>query len=306
MTGPQDLDEWSLAGLTRKQGLARWSGVFAGQPPAFRMSMSTGWGWVTWEPTDSDTAHVARLAGRTPTPVLTEIAVHDPDSRSRKLASPPASDPITSSAWSALSGLIAGGAAGMWWWGPQLPTLVLAVAGACGTLGTSILWRRWSASRRPPVRVLTERESAAPNVLAGAKIVTWVTDQMRIHESANVDDRRRTAGVPDQRPPEFAEAVYQLHRALWALATDGGDNAQATLAEMTNYARLVGQLLEARERVRRASTVRVARPAPAARAENLAAERLRDAARRLNDAIQGQRHAADVVGDINRRFDEAG
>ncbi|HEY5148888.1 MAG TPA: hypothetical protein VIJ23_03525 [Mycobacterium sp.] len=153
---------------------------------------------------------------------------------------------------------------------------------------------------------MTERESAAPNVLAGAKIVTWVTDQMRIHESANVDDRRRTAGVPDQRPPEFAEAVYQLHRALWALATDGGDNAQATLAEMTNYARLVGQLLEARERVRRASTVRVARPAPAARAENLAAERLRDAARRLNDAIQGQRHAADVVGDINRRFDEAG
>ena len=67
----------------------------------------------------------------------------------------------------------------------------------------------------------------------------------------------------DQRPPEFAEAVYQLHRALWALATDEGDNAQATLAEMTRYARLVRQLLEARERVRRASTVRVARPAPA-------------------------------------------
>jgi len=129
---------------------------------------------------------------------------------------------------------------------------------------------------------------------------------MRIHESANVADQRRTAGVPDQRPPEFAEAVYQLHRALWALATDEVDNAQTTLAEMTNYARLVGQLLEASELVRRASTVRVARPAPAADAKDPAAERLRDAGRRLEDAIQGQRHAADVIGDINRRFDEAG
>ena len=26
----------------------------------------------------------------------------------------------------------------------------------------------------------------------------------------------------------------------------------------------------------------------------------------LDDVIQGQRHAADVIGDINRRFDEAG
>ena len=170
VTQPQDLDEWSLAGLTREQGLARWSGVFAGRPPASRMSMSTGWGWVTWEPTDPDAAQLARLAGRTPKPVLTEIAVRDPDSRTRKLSPPPASDPVTTSAWSALSGLIGGGVAGMWWWGLQLPTLVLAVAGAGGTLGTSILWRRWSASRRPPVKVLTERDSAAPNVLAGAKI----------------------------------------------------------------------------------------------------------------------------------------
>ena len=75
---------------------------------------------------------------------------------------------------------------------------------------------------------------------------------------------------------------------------------------MTNYARLVLQLLEARDRVRRASTVRIARPAPAPRAKDPAAERLRDAGRRLDDVIQGQRHAADVIGDINRRFDEAG
>jgi hypothetical protein len=133
-----------------------------------------------------------------------------------------------------------------------------------------------------------------------------VTDQLRIHESVNAQDPRQTNGTAHQRPPHYTEAVYQLHRALSALATDEGDNAQATLAEMTSYARLVRQLLEARERVRRASTVRVARPAPAPGAEDPAAERLRDAARRHEDAIQGQRHAADVIGDINRRFDEAG
>ena len=221
MTEPQDLDEWSLAGLTREQGLARWQRVFAGKPPASRMSVSTGWGWLTWEPTDSDAAHLARLAGRTPQPVLTEIAVRDPDSRTRRLSHHRRLDPVTSSAWSALSGLIGGGAAGMWWWGLQLPTLVLAVAGAGGTLGTSILWRRWSASRRPPVKVLTERDSAAASVLAGAKIVTWVTDHLRIHESVNAEDQAVRAGIPGQRPPEFAEAVDQLHRALWALATDG-------------------------------------------------------------------------------------
>ena len=187
-----------------------------------------------------------------------------------------------------------------------MPTLVLAVAGAGGALGTSILWWRWSASRRPRVKVLTGCDSAAPDVLAGAKILTWVIDLMRVHESANVEDKRRTAGVPGERPSEFAEAVYQLHRALWALATDEGNNAEATLAEMTRYARLVRQLLEARERVRRESTIRVARPAPAPGAKDQAAERLRDAGRRLEDAIQGQRHAAVVIGDINRRFDEAG
>ena len=135
MTQPQDLDEWSLAGLTREQGLARWSSFFASRPPAYRMSVSTGWGWVTWEPTDPDAAQLARLAGRTPKPVLTEIAVRDPDSRTRKLSPPPASDPVTTSAWSALSGLIGGGAAGMWWWGLQLPTLVLAVAARAELLG---------------------------------------------------------------------------------------------------------------------------------------------------------------------------
>ena len=113
MTGPQDLDEWSLAGLTREQGVARWSSFCASGPPAYRMSVSTGWGSVTWEPTDSDAAQLARLAGRTPKPVLTEIAVRDPDSRTRTLTLPPASDPVTTSAWSALSGLIGGGAAGM-------------------------------------------------------------------------------------------------------------------------------------------------------------------------------------------------
>ena len=306
MTEPQDLDEWSLAGLTREQGRARWSGLFAAKPPVPRMSVSTGWGWLTWEPTDSGTAHVARLAGRTPQPVLTEIAVRHPDSRTGRLSQPLAADPVTTSSWSALGGLIGGGAAGIWWWGLQVPTLVLAVAGAVGTLGTSILRRRWSARRRPPVRVLTERDSAAASVLAGAKIVTWTTDHLRIHESVNAADPRQTLNIPEQRPPEFAEAVYQLHRALWALAAEGADNTQATLAEMTNYASLVLQLLEACERVRRASTVRVPRPVPTPAAQDPAAERLRDAGRRLNDAIRGQRHAADVVGDINRRFDEAG
>src|SRR6478752_5130517 len=122
MTRPQDLDEWSLAGLTREQGLARWSGVFAVKPPAARMSVSTGWGWVTWEPTDPDAAQLARVAGRTPKPVLVEIAVRDPDARIRHLSLPPASDPVTSGTWSALSGLIGGGVAGMRWWGLQLPT----------------------------------------------------------------------------------------------------------------------------------------------------------------------------------------
>jgi hypothetical protein len=65
-------------------------------------------------------------------------------------------------------------------------------------------------------------------------------------------------------------------------------------------------LLEAHDPVRRASTVRIRRPAPAPRAKDSAAERLRDAGRRLDFAIQGERHAADVIGDINRRFDEAG
>src|SRR6478752_4750259 len=65
MTRPQDLDEWSLAGLTHEEGLARWSGVFAGRPPASRMTVTTSWGWLAWEPADSEAAHLARLASRT-------------------------------------------------------------------------------------------------------------------------------------------------------------------------------------------------------------------------------------------------
>ena len=79
--------------------------------------------------------------------------------------------------------------------------------------------------------------------------------------------------TPAERPPEFVEAVDELHRALWALATGRADDARGTLAAMTDYAGLVLQFLDARERVQRASTVRVAPPAgrptvrePAARA----------------------------------------
>jgi hypothetical protein len=73
---------------------------------------------------------------------------------------------------------------------------------------------------------------------------------------------------------------------------------------MTEYAGLVLQLIDARERVRRASAVRVAPAAPPPRVTEPVAERLREAGRRLDDAIKGQRHAANVIGDINRRFDE--
>jgi hypothetical protein len=75
---------------------------------------------------------------------------------------------------------------------------------------------------------------------------------------------------------------------------------------MTEYAGRVVELIEAGDRVRRASVVRVARPARPSRGADPAAERLRDAARRLEEVIDAQRHAADVIGDINRRFDEMG
>ena len=80
VTGSEGLDEWSLVGLTREQGLTRWSAIFMGLPPVSRMTMSTSWGWVTWAPTDAEAAHIARMAGRIPPPLLVEIAVSDPDS----------------------------------------------------------------------------------------------------------------------------------------------------------------------------------------------------------------------------------
>ena len=173
MTGPDGLDEWSLAGLTRDQGLARWSALSTGTPPATRMTISTGWGWLAWEATDSDTARSARLAGRTPKPVLVEIAVRDPDSTNGRSSLHRPADPVTTAAWSALTGLILGGVAGIWWWGLQTVTLMLAVCTAVGATAIAALWHRWASSRRPPVRMLTERDSAVADVFAGAKIITW-------------------------------------------------------------------------------------------------------------------------------------
>ncbi len=304
VTGPKDLDEWSLAGLTREQGLARWSRVFAGRSSTSRLTVSTSWGWLAWEPADSEAAYVARMAGRTPPPVLVEIAVRDPDSRARRLSPQTAADPITTGAWGALTGMIAGGVAGVWLWGLQ--GAALAVAGAAGTAAVAALRRRLTAPTRRHVRVLTERDSTVASVFAGAKVLAWVTDHLRIHESAIAGKQHSKSGIPAHHEPQFPEAVYQLHRALWALATGQADDAGGTLSEMTNYANLVLQLIDARERVRRASTVRVPRPAPPPRAKDPAVNRLRDAARRLEDTIQCQRHAASVIGDINRRFDEAG
>lgn len=305
-TKPQDLAEWSLVGLTEEQGLARWSAVCAGSPPTSRMTVPTNWGWLTWEATDSEAAHTARLAGRTPTPVMTEIAVNDPDSPGRRRSPQPAADPITTNAWSALTGLVLGGFTGLWYWGAQVPSLLLAMAGAAGTAGTTMLWRRWITARRGPVRVLTEYDSEAASVVEGAKILTWVTDYLRIHANATAEEQRPATDTLSDQAPEFADAGFELHRGLWALATGRAFDARATLTEMIHYADLVLQLIEAHERVRRASAVRIAGPAPAPRATDPAAERLRDAARRLNDAISGQRHAADVIGDINSRLHETG
>jgi hypothetical protein len=270
------------------------------------MTISTGWGWLAWEAADSDTAQSARLAGRTPNPVLVEIAVRDPDSRNGRSSSHPPADPVTTAAWSALAGLLLGGVAGVWWWGLQTVTLVLAVATAAGAAAIAAPWRWWAPSRRPPVRILTERDSAVADVFVGAKILTWVTDHLWMHESAVAGEHRRSAGSSAEEPPEFAEAVYELHRALWALATGRADDPRATLAGMSDYAKLVRELIEARECVRRASAVRVAPPPAPPMVKEPASARLRDAARRLDDAIKGQRHAASVLDDINRRYDETG
>ncbi|MGS0685098.1 hypothetical protein ACVBEQ_08095 [Nakamurella sp. GG22] len=306
MRTPQDLDEWSLAGLTREQGFARWSALFVGTPSASQMILRTSWGWLEWAAADPETAQVARLAGRIPPPVLVAVAVRDPDSRVGRPWPAGTADPVTTSTWGAMAGLIGGGVAGVWWWGVQVLTLVLAVAVAAGAAGMTALWHSWTASRRPAFRILTERDSAVVDVFAGAKVLTWATDQIRIHEAALPQqatvDGAKSAGCP----PEFGEAIDELHHALWALATGRADDPPGTIAAMTDYARLVLQLLDAREQVQRASTVRVAPPADRSTVREPAVERLREAAKRLEDAIEGQRHAATVVGDVNRRFDEPG
>jgi len=280
--------------------------LFTGTPPASRMTISTGWGWLAWEAADSDTARSSRLAGRTQQPVLVEIAVGDPDSSNQRSSSHRPVDPVTTAAWSALTGLLLGGVAGVWWWGLQTVTLVLAVCTAVGATAIAALWRSWASARRPPVRILTERDGVVADVFAGAKILTWVADHLWMHESAVAEDQRRSAGTSADEPPEFAEAVYELRRALWALATGRADDPRATLAGMSGYAELVLELIEARERVRRASAVRVAPPTAPPTVKEPASTRLRDAASRLEDAIKGQRHAASVLDDINRRYDEPG
>ena len=127
-----------------------------------------------------------------------------------------------------------------------------------------------------------------------------------MHESGVAGEQRRGTGSSADEPPEFAEAVYELRRALWALATGRADDPRATLAGMTGYAGLVLELIDARERVRRASAVRVAPPTAPPTVKEPTSARLRDAASRLEDAIKGQRHAASVLDDINRRHDESG
>ncbi|HEY5844308.1 MAG TPA: hypothetical protein VIU87_23125 [Mycobacterium sp.] len=213
---------------------------------------------------------------------------------------------MTTTAWCGLTGLIVGGATGIWFWGITVATLVLAVAVAAGAAAACAVWRRLAASIRPPVRILTERDAPVAAVFEGAKVLTWVTDQVRIHQSATAQHNRQSGGTPHDQPPEFRDAEYQLRRGLWALAAGGADNPRATLTAMTEYAKRVLELMDARDRVRRASVIRVAPPARPTRGADPAAARLRDAARRLEEVVGAQRHAADVIGDINRRFDEAG
>ena len=261
---------------------------------------------MVWEAADSDTAQAARLAARTPPPVLVEIAVRDPDSSNGRSSLQWLADPVTTAAWSALTGLLLGGVAGIWWWGLQTVALMLAVSAAAGATAIAALWGRWASSRRLPVRTLTERDSAVADVVAGAKILTWVSDHLWMHESGVAGEQRRGTGSSVDEPPEFAEAVYELRRALWALATGRADDPRATLAGMSGYAGLVLELIDARERVRRASAVRVAPPTAPPPVKEPASARLRDAASRLEDAIAGERHAASVLDDINRRYDQSG
>ena len=297
----QDLDEWSLVGLTREQGLDKWSAAFAGTS---RMTLPTNWGRVAWEAGDPERAQLMRTATKVPPPVLVEIAVCDPDSAAGRFLADPARDAITTCAWSGLAGLTIGAAGGAWRLGITWTALVVAVLIAVSAAAAAALWR-CAHSRRQPIRVLTADDPAVADVFAAAKILTWAMDQMRIHETAT-GQRHRTSGTQLERPEEFQEAILQLHRALWTLANNDSDDARSTLAAITEYADLVLQLINARERVARASTVRVAPPAPESRATEPAAERLREAGTRLQDVINSQRDAATAIDDINRRYDETG
>jgi len=129
---------------------------------------------------------------------------------------------------------------------------------------------------------------------------------VRIHQSPIAPEQRKTRKTPGDLATEFRDAEHQLRRGLWALAAGQPDDPRATLTAMTEYAARVVDLIETRDRVRRASVVRVAPSARPTSGADPAAERLRDAARRLDEVIDAQRHAADVIGDINRRFDETG
>ena len=300
VTKAQDLDEWSLVGLTRKQGLATWSAAFADRS---RMTLQTSWGWVAWEAGDPERAQALRLASRIPPPVLVEIAVREPTHGDRPPSHPPG-DTVTACAWSGLAGLTVGAVVGAWWSGISWMALVVAVAAAVITTVMAASWRS-AHSRRQSVQILTADDAAVADVFAGAKILTWTMDHVRIHEMT-IARAQGSDGTPAERQAEFREAVDQLHRALWSLANNDSDDARATLAAMTEHADLVLQLLRARERVVRASTVRVAPPAPDTRPKEPAAERLRTAAIRLHDAASSQRDAAVVIDDINRRFDETG
>ena len=274
------LDEWGLVGLTREQGLKRWSALFAGRPPVSRMTMSTSWGWVTWE-SDAKAAHIDRMAGRVPPPVLVEIAVSEPDSARGSLSPRSPTGSVTTTAWCGLTGLIAGGATSIWFWGVTVATLELAVASAAGVVAAGAVWQSLAASIRPPVRILTEHDAAAAAVLEGAKVLTSVTDQVRIHHAAIAPPKQRTGETLGDLALEFRDAEYQLRRGLWALAGGQPDSPRATLTAMTEHAGRVVELIEARDRVRRATVLRVAPPVRPKCEVDPAAERLRDAARRL-------------------------
>jgi hypothetical protein len=131
--------------------------------------------------------------------------------------------------------LLLGGVAGVWLRGLRsVSTLVLAVATAAGATAIATLWRWWVSSRRQPVRILTERDSAVADVFAGAKILTWVNVHVWLHQSDVAEDNEAPGGIPVGQPPEFREAAYQLRRTLWTLATDRADDPRAALAGMSH------------------------------------------------------------------------